>query len=257
MWILSSSKNHHRYQLFFMSKLYVFLSCCSTNFDWHVYLLLFFLCFNRFYLLLSFLSRSLASSFYPYEDPSLRAGDRVALPSMTSYDMDNIVHMAKDIVVGKRKLENDLVRQGIYTDMSKRTAVTRHQAVTTTFNKANDLACQQDLFEEMTKLIARKWVILTPSSSSSFKTNCLVFYLCQRQMCLTLLICLLQLSPSFQQYVNLRPYGSSSNRIRLEICRIKLPRCKTSSWSVSRYATVSMWSLQEVQNCWWNLQQPV
>ena len=75
---------------------------------------------------------------------------------MTSYDMDNIVHMAKDIVVGKRKLENDLVRQGIYTDMSKRTAVTRHQAVTTTFNKANDLACQQDLFEEMTKLIARK-----------------------------------------------------------------------------------------------------
>jgi len=75
---------------------------------------------------------------------------------MSSYELDNLVHLAKDIVVGKRKLENDLVRQGMYTDMSKRTAVTRHQAVTTTFNKANDLACQQDLFEEMTRLVVKK-----------------------------------------------------------------------------------------------------
>ena len=112
---------------------------------------------NRFVaVVLSVVTTSLASSFFPYEDPALRAADHVALPTMTSYDLDNIVHMAKDIVVGKRKLENDLVRQGIYTDMSKRTAVTRHQAVTTTFNRANDLACQQDLFEEMTKLVARK-----------------------------------------------------------------------------------------------------
>jgi hypothetical protein len=114
--------------------------------------------FNRFLtvILSVCVTTSTASSFYPYEDPALRAGDQVALPVMTSYDLDNIVHLAKDIVVGKRKLESDLVKQGIYTDMSKRTAVTRHQAVTTTFNKANDLACQQDLFEEMTKLVARK-----------------------------------------------------------------------------------------------------
>ena len=116
--------------------------------------------FNRFLLLNLFNSFSRGyASFYPYEDPALRASDRVALPSMSSYELDNLVHLAKDIVVGKRKLENDLVRQGMYTDMSKRTAVTRHQAVTTTFNKANDLACQQDLFEEMTRLVVKKWVL--------------------------------------------------------------------------------------------------
>lgn len=91
-----------------------------------------------------------------YEDPLLRVGDRIHLPDYSSYVLDSTFHQAKDIVVNKRKLEADLVRKGIYTDMSKRTAVTRHQAVTTTFNNANELEKNQEVFEEMTKLLARK-----------------------------------------------------------------------------------------------------
>ena len=97
-----------------------------------------------------------ATSFFPYEDPSLRSQDKVALPSMTNYELDNAFHKAKDAIVARRRLEHDLVRQGIYTDMSKRTAVTRHQAVTTTFNPTNDLEKNQEVFEEMSKLLARK-----------------------------------------------------------------------------------------------------
>lgn len=115
-----------------------------------------------------------------YEDPLLRVGDRIHLPDYSSYVLDSTFHQAKDIVVNKRKLEADLVRKGntyctkllffisdrkirvvmwysgIYTDMTKRTAVTRHQAVTTTFNNANELEKNQEVFEEMTKLMARK-----------------------------------------------------------------------------------------------------
>lgn len=91
-----------------------------------------------------------------YEDPLLRVGDRIHLPDYSSYVLDSTFHQAKDIVVNKRKLEADLVRKGIYTDMSKRTAVTRHQAVTTTFNNVNELDKNQEVFEEMTKLLARK-----------------------------------------------------------------------------------------------------
>ncbi|RWS11097.1 Peroxidase-like protein, partial [Dinothrombium tinctorium] len=39
--------------------------------------------------------------------------------------------------------------------MSKLTAVTRHQAVTTTLNRGNELEKNQEVFEEMTKLLAR------------------------------------------------------------------------------------------------------
>lgn len=45
---------------------------------------------------------------------------------------------------------------GQTTDMSKRSAVTRHQAVTTTFKRGNDLEKRQEVFEEMSKLIAKK-----------------------------------------------------------------------------------------------------
>lgn len=99
---------------------------------------------------------SQATSFYPYEDPSLRSHDKIALPSMTNYELDNAFHKAKDAIVARRRLEHDLVRQGMYTDMSKRTAVTRHQAVTTTFNPTNDLEKNQEVFEEMSKLLAQK-----------------------------------------------------------------------------------------------------
>lgn len=98
------------------------------------------------------------ASFYPYEEPSLRSEDKVFLPHLDPIALDSLMHEAKDIVVGRRKLEQDLVRHGRYTDMTKRTAVTRHQAVTTTFNTANDLEKSQEVFEEMTKLIARKLV---------------------------------------------------------------------------------------------------
>ena len=97
-----------------------------------------------------------ASSFFPYEDPSLRSEDKVLLPHLNPIALDSLVHEAKDIVGSRRKLEQDLARHGRFTDMSKRTAVTRHQAVTTTFNVANELEKSQEVFEEMTKLIARK-----------------------------------------------------------------------------------------------------
>lgn len=98
------------------------------------------------------------ASFYPYEEPALRSEDKVFLPHLDPIALDSLMHEAKDIVVGRRKLEQDLVRHGRFTDMTKRTAVTRHQAVTTTFNTANDLEKSQEVFEEMTKLIARKLV---------------------------------------------------------------------------------------------------
>ena len=100
------------------------------------------------------------ASFYPYEDPSLRSEDKIYLPHLNPLAMDSLMHQAKDVVVDRRKLEQDLVRHGRYTDMTKRTAVTRHQAVTTTFNAANELEKNQEVFEEMTKLIARKLVFL-------------------------------------------------------------------------------------------------
>lgn len=99
-----------------------------------------------------------SASFYPYEEPSLRSEDKVYLPHLDPIALDSLMHEAKDIVVGRRKLEQDLVRHGRFTDMTKRTAVTRHQAVTTTFNTANALEKNQEVFEEMTKLIARKLV---------------------------------------------------------------------------------------------------
>lgn len=40
--------------------------------------------------------------------------------------------------------------------MSKMSAVTRHQAVTTTLNRGNELEKNQEIFEEMSKLLARK-----------------------------------------------------------------------------------------------------
>lgn len=40
--------------------------------------------------------------------------------------------------------------------MNKLSAVTRHQEVTTTYNEGNDLEKAQEVFEEMTKLLARK-----------------------------------------------------------------------------------------------------
>jgi hypothetical protein len=45
---------------------------------------------------------------------------------------------------------------GHVTDMSKPTAVTRHQQVTTTANRGNELEKSQEIFEEMTKLLAKK-----------------------------------------------------------------------------------------------------
>lgn len=40
--------------------------------------------------------------------------------------------------------------------MNKLSAVTRHQEVTTTYNLGNDLEKSQEIFEEMTKLLAKK-----------------------------------------------------------------------------------------------------
>ncbi|KAI1303180.1 Peroxidase skpo-1 [Halotydeus destructor] len=90
-----------------------------------------------------------------YETPVDQIADHIALPSLTSYVLDDAFHHAKDLVVNKRKLEDQLSRDGIFTDMTKQTAVTRHQAVTTTFNRANELEKNQEVFEEMTKLLAQ------------------------------------------------------------------------------------------------------
>lgn len=107
-------------------------------------------------------------SFYPYEDPTLRSEDKVHLPHLNPIALDSLVHQAKDIVVDRRKLEQDLVRHGRFTDMTKRTAVTRHQAVTTTFNAANELEKNQEVFEEMTKLIAQKYVFPDSQEEEKF-----------------------------------------------------------------------------------------
>jgi len=40
--------------------------------------------------------------------------------------------------------------------MTKQSAVSRHQAVTTTLNLGNELEKRQEVFEEMSKLLARK-----------------------------------------------------------------------------------------------------
>ncbi|XP_015795696.1 peroxidase isoform X1 [Tetranychus urticae] len=76
-------------------------------------------------------------------------------PVFSSLQLDDTFHLAKDIVVQRRKLEANLERDGLVTDMSKETAVTRHQAVTTTLERGNDLEKRQEVFEEMSKLLAR------------------------------------------------------------------------------------------------------
>jgi len=94
-------------------------------------------------------------SAHLYEESVYHVGDNVPLPPLSARQLDDMFHQAKDHVVTKRKLESQLVRDGMYTDMTKRTAVTRHQAVTTTFNQANDAEKNQEVWEEMTRLLAR------------------------------------------------------------------------------------------------------
>lgn len=91
-----------------------------------------------------------------FEESVEHVGDHLPVPHLSPRVLDDAFHQAKDRVVNKRKLESQLVRDGMFTDMSKLTAVTRHQAVTTTFNQANQLEKDQEVWEEMTRLLARK-----------------------------------------------------------------------------------------------------
>lgn len=45
---------------------------------------------------------------------------------------------------------------GFTTDMSKPTAVARHQRVTTTTTRGNELEKAQEVFEEMSRILAQK-----------------------------------------------------------------------------------------------------
>lgn len=45
---------------------------------------------------------------------------------------------------------------GFITDMSKPTAVARHQRVTTTTSRGNELEKEQEIFEEMSRILAKK-----------------------------------------------------------------------------------------------------
>lgn len=45
---------------------------------------------------------------------------------------------------------------GYITDMSKPTAVARHQRVTTTTSRGNELEKAQEVFEEMSRILAKK-----------------------------------------------------------------------------------------------------
>lgn len=58
-----------------------------------------------------------------------------------------------DLIIDDKFL---ILPTGLITDMSKESAVTRHQAVTTTLERGNDLEKRQEVFEEMSKLLARK-----------------------------------------------------------------------------------------------------
>lgn len=87
------------------------------------------------------------TNFHGGEDPLSRT-----FPSLgTRLDLGHqlLAHRLETHLIGSPKT-------GLTTDMSKVSAVTRHQAVTTTLNRGNQLEKSQEVFEEMSKLLARK-----------------------------------------------------------------------------------------------------
>lgn len=112
---------------------------------------------------------------------SLLMDDRLLNEIISPLVLDAAYARAKEQIVKRRKLESELVRQGecirppqplpvspppanpanplptgFVTDMSKPTAVARHQRVTTTTTKGNELEKAQEIFEEMSRILAKK-----------------------------------------------------------------------------------------------------
>lgn len=114
---------------------------------------------------------------------SLLMDDRLLNEIISPLVLDAAYARAKEQIVKRRKLESELIRQGecirpasrllslrcqlipsisariptgFVTDMSKPTAVARHQRVTTTTTKGNELEKAQEIFEEMSRILAKK-----------------------------------------------------------------------------------------------------
>ncbi|OTF80300.1 hypothetical protein BLA29_009551 [Euroglyphus maynei] len=75
---------------------------------------------------------------------------------LSENDIEQAFSMGKDMVYRNWRLEDELVRDGIFTNMSHVSAVSRHQAVTTTLPLGNILDHNQEVFEETSKILLRK-----------------------------------------------------------------------------------------------------
>jgi peroxidase len=81
--------------------------------------------------------------------------EKIKVPNYSSFELDEAFNLGKNMVVQKLRHENDLIKEGYTTDMSKITATSRHQAVTTTLPRGNQLEHTQELFEETSKILLK------------------------------------------------------------------------------------------------------
>lgn len=75
---------------------------------------------------------------------------------LSENEIEQAFSMGKDMVYRNWRLEDELVRDGVFTNMSHVSAVGRHQAVTTTLPLGNILDHNQEVFEETSKILLRK-----------------------------------------------------------------------------------------------------
>ncbi|UXI20333.1 BCL2/adenovirus E1B 19kD-interacting protein 1 [Sarcoptes scabiei] len=75
---------------------------------------------------------------------------------LSDNEIEHAFSLGKDMAIRNWRLEDQLVRDGLTTNMSKISAVSRHQAVTTTLPLGNLLDHSQQVFEETSKILLRK-----------------------------------------------------------------------------------------------------
>ncbi|KPM09895.1 peroxidasin-like protein [Sarcoptes scabiei] len=74
---------------------------------------------------------------------------------LSDNEIEHAFSLGKDMAIRNWRLEDQLVRDGLTTNMSKISAVSRHQAVTTTLPLGNLLDHSQQVFEETSKILLR------------------------------------------------------------------------------------------------------